>query len=115
MGQWKQWSKRLFYTGWVIIAAGVAVFVINEKDMTTATVVILTIGYAFISLGGCGWLLFHSLAGFQQKDIIVAGDDLAPSTRYQGAAAQFYGIAGALLALVLFGLSLLPVYFLWNS
>ncbi len=66
--------------------------------------------YGLILAGFNGQLLTHCLLGFFQKDLIVWGR--WGSGRYTGLMARYFSILGMLIALFLFGVGLLPVYFI---
>lgn len=108
----KRWCKSLFFIGLGILAIAIVVYSLEDQTITTLPAYLLVISYGLCSLGGCGWLFFHSLLGYSQQDIVVTGDDLAPTTRYRGKPAKIYGMIGMILAALLFLASLLPVVFL---
>ncbi len=110
----RQWGKIMCYGGLGLLALGLIVFAVQDKTITTLSISLLVAGYGFTSLGGCGWLFLHSLIGFRNKDMIVTGDEIAPTTRYRGNAARAYGVIGMILAVGLFLLSIIPIFFIVN-
>lgn len=104
--------KIVFYGGLGFLVLGIVVFAMQDKTITTLSIALLSLGYGLTSIGGCGWLLLHSLRGFRNKDIVVIGDEIAPKTRYHGKTAQVYGVIGMVLAILLFILSIIPILFI---